>query len=86
MSIYGLEVAKFSLATNVNVTSKLSLWIIRSCAPEIRISNVDFRLYSTGLNQLCSVIADNNYDTLLKIIETFQRSIPMLMIDPIECY
>ena len=55
-------------------------------APEIGISNVDFRLYTMGLPQLCSVAADDRYDTLLKRIETFQRSIPMLRIDPIECY
>jgi hypothetical protein len=86
MSLYGSEVAKFSLATDVYVTSKLALWIIGSSAPEIGISNVDFQLYTTGLRQLCSVTADDRYDSLLKRIETFQRAISMLKIDPIECY
>ena len=42
MSLYGSEVAQFSLATDVYVTLKLALWIIGSSAPEIGISNVDF--------------------------------------------
>jgi serine/threonine protein kinase len=86
MSLHGSELAKCSLVTDVYATSKLALWIIGYDEQEIGISKDLFEMYTTGLRNVHYAAPHERYDVLLKKIDTFQRSITMLKIDPIECY
>lgn len=86
MSVYGSKVAKFSLATDVYVTSRIASWIIGPFDEDSEISSTDYEIYTHGLWLLSSEPANECYNTLLQRVKGFQRSIPILRNDPMECY